>query len=154
MVLASRGTVEERQTRLRDIQQELNQAAQEQDVLLRQHAEKRSRLNILEQLQTAYEGFSAGTVAALKSAQGVLGSLTDKIRVPNEYITAIEAALGNQLQLILTEQPENAERIIAGLATPAQGEYCSPESGARRVLRAFRRDEWQRVTACFTLYLT
>jgi chromosome segregation protein len=120
-IQASRGTVEERQTRLRDIQQELNQAAQEQDVLLRQHAEKRSRLNILEQLQTAYEGFSAGTVAALKTAQGVLGSLTDKIRVPNEYITAIEAALGNQLQLILTEQPENAERIIASLNATKQG---------------------------------
>jgi chromosome segregation ATPase len=79
---ARRGTVEERQARLQEIQQELNQAAQQQDGLLREQAEKRSRLNVLEQLQTAYEGFSAGTVAALKGAQGVLGTLTDKTGFP------------------------------------------------------------------------
>jgi chromosome segregation protein len=120
-IQASRGTVEERQNRLRELQQELNQASQEMDALLRQQAEKRSRLNVLDQLQTSYEGFSVGAVAALKSAQGVLGSLTDKIKVPDQYIAAVEAALGSQLQLILTEQPDNAEQIIADLTSKKQG---------------------------------
>jgi len=45
----------------------------------------------LEQLQGDYEGFGAGAVAALKGRGGVSRSLTDKIRVPNEHVPAIEA---------------------------------------------------------------
>ena len=120
-VAASRGTVEERQARLREIQQELNRIGQELDGVVRQQAEKRSRLNVLEQLQESHEGFSAGAVAALKQSKSVLGSLTDKIRVPDEYITAIESALGHNLQLVLTEQPESAQEILAGLSANKQG---------------------------------
>lgn len=116
-----RGTVEERQQRLREIQQELAQATQELDGFLRQQAEKRSRLNVLEQLQESHEGFSAGALAALKQSQNVLGSLADKIRVPDQHVIAIESALGHHLQLVLTEQPEAAQQIIADLATNKKG---------------------------------
>ncbi|MDB6030480.1 MAG: smc [Verrucomicrobiales bacterium] len=120
-VQMSRGTVEERQQRLREIQQELNLVAQELDGFVRQQAEKRSRLNVLEQLQHDHEGFSAGTLAALKQSQSVLGSLADKIRVSDQYIAAIETALGHHLQLVLTEQPEAAQQILADLSTARKG---------------------------------
>lgn len=120
-VRARQGTVEERQQRLRELQQSLGDTARQLDALVRQQAEQRSRLGVLEQLQSAYEGFSAGTVAVLKGARGVIGSLTDKIRVPNEYVVAIEAALGSQLQLVLTDQPGTAETIIADLAAGKKG---------------------------------
>ncbi len=120
-IQTQRGTVEQRQARLREIQQELNKVGQELDGVLRQQAEKRSRLNVLEQLQESHEGFSAGALAALKTAQNVLGSLADKIKVPDQYIAAIEAALGQQLQLVLTEQPESAQQILADLATNKKG---------------------------------
>ena len=120
-VLTSRGTVEERQARLREIQQELNRIGQQLDGVVREQAEKRSRLNVLEQLQDSHEGFSAGAVAALKRSQSVLGSLADKIRVPDEYITAVESALGHNLQLVLTEQPEAAQEILADLNTNKKG---------------------------------
>ncbi len=116
-----RGTVEERQKRLREIQQELNQVTQELDGFLRQQAEKRSRVNVLEQLQSEHEGFSAGTLAALKQSQAVLGSLADKIRVPDQYIAAIESALGHHLQLVLTEEPDAAQQILADLSTNKKG---------------------------------
>jgi chromosome segregation protein len=116
-----RGTVEERQQRLREIQHGLTQFSQELDDLLRQHAEKRSRLNVLEQLQESHEGFSSGALAALKQSQSVLGSLADRIRVPNQHIAAIEAALGHHLQLVLTEQPETAEQILVELAANKKG---------------------------------
>jgi chromosome segregation protein len=116
-----RGSVEERQNRLVEIQRELNQAGQEQDQVLQQQAEKRSRLNVLEQLQAGHEGFSAGSVAALKQSQHVLGSLADKIRVPNQYVTAIETALGHHLQLVLTEQPEAAREILEDLSVNKKG---------------------------------
>ncbi len=116
-----RGTVEERQARLREIQQELTTLTQELDGRLQQQAEKRSRLNVLEQLQSEHEGFSAGTLAALKNAEQVLGSLADKIRVPDQYIAAIETALGHHLQLVITEQPEAAQRILADLSANKKG---------------------------------
>ncbi len=116
-----RGTVEERQKRLREIQEELNQATVAQDRVLQQQAETRSRLNVLEQLQAGHEGFSAGSLAALKQSQHVLGSLADKIRVPDLYVTAIETALGHHLQLVLTEQPETAREILSELTAKKQG---------------------------------
>ncbi|MGO8701987.1 MAG: chromosome segregation protein SMC [Limisphaerales bacterium] len=120
---ASRGTVEERQARLRDVQQQLNEVARQLDELLRRQAEQLSRLNVLEQLQAAHEGFSAGTVTALKNAANgnVLGSLAEKIRVPDQYIVAIETALGHNLQLVLAEQPETARQIIEDLRANKSG---------------------------------
>lgn len=120
-VQSTRGTVEERQNRLREIHEELNQATREQDQHLQQQAEKRSRLNVLEQLQSDHEGFSAGSLAALRQSQHVLGSLADKIRVPDQFITAIETALGQHLQLVLTEQPESAQQILAELSAQKKG---------------------------------
>jgi chromosome segregation protein len=116
-----RGTVEERQQRLRDIQQELAEASQELDAQLRRQAEVRSRLTILEQLEESHEGFSSGALAALKQSQSVLGSLADRIRVPDAHIAAIEGALGHFLQLVLTEQPETAQQILADLASNKKG---------------------------------
>jgi chromosome segregation protein len=117
----SRGTVEQRQQRLREIQQELGAVGQELDGVLQQQAETRSRLNVLEQLQSDHEGFGAGAVAALKQSDRVLGSLADRIRVPDQYVTAIETALGHHLQLVLTEQPESALEILRGLTEAKQG---------------------------------
>jgi chromosome segregation protein len=117
----SRGTLEQRQARLREIQQDISRAAQEQDQVLQQQAEKRSRLNVLEQLDAGHEGFSAGSLAALKQSQHVLGSLADRIKVPDQYVTAIESALGHHLQLVLTEQPESARQILADLHANKKG---------------------------------
>ncbi len=120
-VQTSRGTLEERQLRLRSIQGEINAAQQALDGVVRQQAEKRSRLNVLEQLDTQHEGFGAGALAALKQSQNVLGSLADKIRVPGEFVTSVEAALGHHLQLVLTEQPESATQILTDLSTNKKG---------------------------------
>ncbi|HXG48495.1 MAG TPA: chromosome segregation protein SMC, partial [Methylomirabilota bacterium] len=116
-----RGTVEQRQTRLREIQAELARVSQELDAVLRQQAEKRSRLAVLEQLQSGHEGFGAGALAALKQTQSVLGTLADRIRVPDQYIAAIETALGHHLQLVLTRHPEAARQIVSDLAAHKKG---------------------------------
>jgi len=116
-----RGTVEERQKRLREIQEELARTGHTQDKALQQQAEARSRFNVLEQLQADHEGFGAGALAALKQSADVLGSLADKIRVADPYVTAIETALGHHLQLVLTEQPESARQILTDLNTQKKG---------------------------------
>ncbi len=120
-VATKRGSVEQRQARLKELQAELQQSSTEQDQLLQQQAEKRSRLNVLEQLQGSHEGFSAGAVAALRKSQSVIGSLADHIRVPEQYVIAIENALGHNLQLVLTEQPESAQQILSDLSANKVG---------------------------------
>ena len=116
-----RGSVEQRQARLRELQTELQASSTEQDEFLQAQAEKRTRLNVLEQLEGSHEGFSAGTQAALRQSRKVIGSLADRIRVPDAYVVAIENALGHHLQLVLTERPESAQQIIADLSANKVG---------------------------------
>ncbi len=120
-IATCRGSLEERQARLRQLQEELNRASHQLDQLVRQQAEKRSRTTVLEQLQQDYEGFSSGTQALLKGTQDVLGSLTDRIRVADEHILAVETALGQNLQLVLVQEPVAAERIMAALVEGKRG---------------------------------
>ncbi|HXR03496.1 MAG TPA: chromosome segregation protein SMC, partial [Verrucomicrobiae bacterium] len=116
-----RGSVEQRQNRLRELQAELQASSAEQDEFLQAQAEKRTRLNVLEQLEGSHEGFSAGTQAALRQSRKVIGSLADRIRVPDTYVVAIENALGHHLQLVLTERPESAQQILADLTANKVG---------------------------------
>jgi chromosome segregation protein len=116
-----RGTVEDRQRRLREIQQQINDITPQLDDALRRQAEKRSRLNVLEQLQAEHEGFAPGALSALNTAGNVLGSLADKIRVPDPHVIAIETALGRHLQLVLTEEPETARQIVEDLRAGKSG---------------------------------
>jgi chromosome segregation protein len=113
--------LEERQVRLRAIQGEITGAAQELDGVMRRQAEKRSRLNVLEQLDTQHEGFSQGALAALRQSSDVLGSIADRLRVPTEHVTAVEAMLGHHLQVVLTAQPEAATRILGDLQANRKG---------------------------------
>jgi chromosome segregation protein len=120
-VATTRGSVEQRQNRLRELQNELQQSSVEQDQFLQQQAEKRSRLHVLEQLEGSREGFDAGAVAALRQSRSVIGSLADRIRVPDQFVVAVENALGHHLQLVLTEQPSSAQEILADLSASKAG---------------------------------
>ncbi|HTX23000.1 MAG TPA: chromosome segregation protein SMC [Candidatus Aquilonibacter sp.] len=116
-----RGSVEQRQNRLGELQTELQQSSTEQDQFLQQQAEKRSRLTVIEQLEHSREGFDAGAVAALRQSRSVIGSLADRIRVPEQFVVAVENALGHHLQLVLTEEPESAQEILAELSANKTG---------------------------------
>jgi chromosome segregation protein len=120
-VATTRGSVEQRQNRLRELQTELQTASAAQDDFLHQQSDKRSRLTVLEQLEGSHEGFDAGSVAALRQSRAVIGSLADRIRVPDQFVTAVENALGHNLQLVLTEQPSSAQEILADLNTNKAG---------------------------------
>jgi chromosome segregation protein len=120
-VQSRRLSVDEQQVRLRDLQSQLESAGADLDRLLQQQAGLRSRLGVLEQLQAEHEGFNPGTLAALQQTREALGSLADRIRVPDPYVIAIEQALGHHLQLVLTQQPESARQILDELSAHKQG---------------------------------
>jgi chromosome segregation ATPase len=64
----TRGTVEERQQRLREVQQQLAQITQELDGFLTRQAEEKSRLDVLEQLDTSHEGLPSCTCSTPASS--------------------------------------------------------------------------------------
>ena len=59
----------------------------------------------------------------MRQSRKVIGSLADRIRVPDQYVVAVENALGHHLQLVLTE----AAGIRAGNSSPT-----SPRTNAGR----------------------
>ena len=65
----------------------------------------------------------------------MLGLLADKIRVPDQYVVAMETALGHHLQFVLTEQPEAARQILDDLRANKTGRA----SVAALHLAAYRR---------------
>ena len=113
--------VAERQSRLAAIQEESAAHTAELDGLLREQAELQSKLNVLQELDASREGFSEAAVTALSQSDRTLGSLTDFIRVPDEYLTAVEAALAHHLQLVITQTDEAAQAVIADLQARIQG---------------------------------
>ena len=116
-----RGTVEERQQRLTKLEERITRLTGELDNLLRTQAEKRSRLNVLQQLQASHEGVSAGAQAAISESKSVLGLLADQIRVPEEIVIAVESALGRQLQWVITRQASDARSILTSLKDGKKG---------------------------------
>ena len=58
---------------------------------------------------------------ALKQTESVLGSLADRIRVSDQFVGAIESAMGHHLHLVLTEHPESARQIVRDLHDSKQG---------------------------------
>ena len=86
------------------------------------HAEKKSRLEVLEQLITSGEGFEKGTQEVLKGLDDpdyfgdkVRSPLSNWIQVDTEYAEAIEAALGRRLQAVVVSDVEVAEKIVSKL---------------------------------------
>ena len=84
-----------------------------------------SKIQFLTRMQQAYEGFGKAAKAVLKCQEGwrkgVAGAVAELIDVPREYVTALEIALGGNLQNIVTEDTDTAKAAIAFLKRERQG---------------------------------
>jgi chromosome segregation protein len=110
------------ETRLRDKEKLLAQAEQDLATLHRTLAEKRSRLDVLRQLNEEGEGLAEGSQALLKRVNGseefrdaIAGSLVAQLDVDPKFIQAIEAALGRNLHAIVLKDPKVVSEIIGHL---------------------------------------
>jgi chromosome segregation protein len=87
--------------------------------------ESKSRLRILSNMQHEYEGFARGIKSVLKSNaswhSGICGAVAQILTVPDQYVTAIEIALGGALQHIITEDSEIAKQAMHFLKTQNLG---------------------------------
>ncbi len=79
---------------------------------------QQSRLETLKNIAERYDGYgnSIRKVMEQKSSnRGLLGVVSDLIQVEKKYETAIETALGGNIQNIVTEDEETAKKMIAFL---------------------------------------
>ncbi|MCQ2463065.1 MAG: chromosome segregation protein SMC, partial [Clostridia bacterium] len=76
-----------------------------------------SRIKLLEDLEKNMEGYTGSVKAVIRQAssgrlKGIRGALSQLIDVKDEYATAVETALGNAVQNIVTENENNAKQAI------------------------------------------
>lgn len=77
-----------------------------------------SRLDSLRNIAERYEGYGNSTKKVMekkKEEKGILGVVADLIKVEKKYETAIETALGGNIQNVVTKDEETAKRMIAYL---------------------------------------
>ena len=99
-----------------EVAKKLDTAKAEQNELVSKLNEKHSRKNILEDLEKGYEGYAKSVKSILNSSlNGIEGVVSKLLEVDDEYITAIEIALGNMLQNIVVTDETAAKKCIAYL---------------------------------------
>jgi chromosome segregation protein len=127
-------------------------------------SEKAGSLEVLRQLAAEGEGLNEGTQAVLRGLDNptffqpaIAGALTNHVTVEPEFVTAIEAALGQNLQAILMKDAMVAESVMKTLAakkwgratlllrelqpaTPSQGQFL-PEGALAWAMDKVRVDD-------------
>ncbi|MFP7296101.1 chromosome segregation protein SMC [Neobacillus niacini] len=79
----------------------------------------KSRKEMLEEMEEDYSGFFQGVKEVLKARgnklKGIEGAVAELVKVPKEYETALETALGGALQHIVVDTEQNARMAITFL---------------------------------------
>ena len=107
--------LEERNSAIRDELSEKDQKLRDTQVVY--HQEK-SKLEALSNLTERYEGYGGSVKRVMEKKdkeKGIIGVVADIIKVEKKYETAIETALGGNIQNIVTDNEETAKRMIAFL---------------------------------------
>ncbi|MFW5647411.1 MAG: chromosome segregation SMC family protein, partial [Acetivibrio ethanolgignens] len=93
------------------------------DTQVKYHQEK-SRLDALSNLTERYEGYGGSVKRVMEQREeeaGIIGVVADIIKVDKQYETAIETALGGNIQNIVTEDEETAKKMISFLKAHKAG---------------------------------
>lgn len=93
------------------------------DTQVSYHQEK-SKLDALSNLTERYEGYGGAVKAVMEQKtkkKGIIGVVADIIQAEAKYETAIETALGGNIQNIVTEDEETAKSMIAYLKSSRSG---------------------------------
>lgn len=104
--------------RLSDIKEELSN----KDNMLRKAQEtfhqENSRLEALSDITERYEGYGGSVKKVMEQKEthkGIIGVVADIIKVDEKYETAIETALGGNIQNIVTDDEDTAKKMIGFL---------------------------------------
>ncbi len=104
-----------------------------------------SRLTILKNMQESYDGFGYGIKSVMNSKEAwrkdVLGVVAELIKVPNEYVVAIETALGATAQNVIMRSAESSKKAIADLKSKNGGRATFLPLDTLKVLDRRSEDE-------------
>ena len=125
----SRGDAIAVEAGLREKERLLSEAEQNLAAVERTLAEKRSRLDVLRQLNDEGEGLVEGSRAVLKGLNDpgkfrevIAGSLVAHLDVDEKFVPAIEAALGRNLHAVILKEARVASEIITRLRKKKLGQ--------------------------------
>ena len=100
----------------------------EQDTLLRKtqglYQQEKSKLEALANLTERYEGYGGSVKKVMEKkdeVKGIIGVVADIIKTQPKYETAIEVALGGNIQNIVTDDEETAKKMIKYLKDTRAG---------------------------------
>lgn len=117
------------------------------DKLSNELRETNQNLKILSDMEKHLDGFAGSVKTVMENSrhgnlQGILGTVSQLIRVDKKYITAIETALGGAIQDIVTDTAKNAKNAMlllknnrAGRATFLPLSELNPRPADRSELR-------------------
>ncbi len=106
---------EERSSQIHDELSKLDEKLQEARVSYHQD---KTKLEAISNLTERYEGYGSAIRKVMEKKEeekGVIGVVADIIRVEKKYETAIETALGGNIQNIVTKDEPTAKRMISFL---------------------------------------
>ncbi len=92
------------------------------DDISHKSAHAAARKNTIEEMEANYEGYN-NTVRTLmqRNQSGIIGTVSDIIEVPADYVTAVETALGGALQHIVCKDDAAAKTAINWLKSSKSG---------------------------------
>ena len=97
-----------------DISGELSQYDQKQRDAQVQYHQYKSKLDAISNLSERYDGYGTSIQKVMEHKErntGIIGVVADIIKVEAKYETAIETALGGNIQNIVTDDEETAKKI-------------------------------------------
>ena len=103
--------------RLKKAEEKLDNRKKDNDEIKLQLLSSESRLKFLQDTEKNMEGYQGSVKAVLKeysrgTLTGIHGTLSSLIEVKEEYQTAVETALGNAIQDIVTDTENDAKKAI------------------------------------------
>lgn len=104
--------------------QKLNEAVNDFNRTKDKLTEKKSRFNLLQDLEEDYDGYYRGVKSILKNKEqfpGIYGVVADLITTSRKYEQAVETALGSRLQNIIIEDDATARACINFLKENKKG---------------------------------
>ncbi len=108
--------------KLAEMREKLEEADAKERSLDGEYREKKTRLESLRNIAERYEGYGHAVRQVMEHrSQGVCGVVADLIKVDGEYETAIETALGANLQNVVVKDDATAKKMIEFLKKERAG---------------------------------
>ncbi len=123
--------ISEMNKRMKDTEAEIvsiREGMSQKDTKLRKtqelYQQEKSRLEVIANLTEKYEGYGGSVKKVMErkdDTKGIIGVVADIIKTSSKYETAIEVALGGNIQNIVTDNEETAKKMIEYLKQTKAG---------------------------------